>query len=768
MSEYVRPFTELRKTDVDIAGGKGANLGEMTAAGLPVPPGFVVLAAAYHAFLDASGLREHISGILDTLDIRDPRTLEVAAADIQAAIGRAEMPAAVREAALDAYIALSGGAGAEPLPVAARSSATMEDTEATSFAGMNSSFLNINTADDLLARIKDVWASLYSQRAIFYRKDRDVAGEPEIAVAVQQMVNAEASGVGFSIDPATGDNSTIVIEAAFGLGEVVVGGLVEPDHYELRKADLTITAVRVGQKAFQITRDAAGNNVRQTLPPPRATARVLSDDQLRAVADLVRRDEAHYGCPQDTEWAFAGGKVYMVQSRPITTASATSRAQRNGHAEPAVRELVHGVSAGPGRVTGIVRLVRAAEDGQQLQRGDVLVAEATSPDWLPFMQRAAAIVTERGGMTSHAAIVAREFGIPCVVGARGATSVLTAGERVTVDAGAGRVLPADATPEPEREPAARAVPVVTTGAPPVITGTKVLVNLAEPSRAAEIAARQVDGVGLLRAEFMLLQAFQGMHPHRLLELGRGEEFVGRMVEQVTQIASAFYPRPVIYRSTDFRTNEFRNLEGGEQYEPHEENPMIGVRGAFRYVRNPYLFVQELEVLRRVRERFPNVQLMIPFVRTGSELSTCAREVERSGLLEQQTFELWVMAEVPSVVYWLDDYVQHGVKGVSIGSNDLTQLVLGVDRDNEGLAQIFDERDRAVTETIRAIIERCHRLRIKSSICGQAPSVYPEYAEMLVRMGIDSISVNADAIESCRRNVAVAERRMLLEAARGVA
>ena len=763
MSEYVRWFTDLRKTDVAIAGGKGANLGEMTAAGLPVPPGFVVLASAYHAFAEASGLRAHISSVLNALDVSDEKTLAIAAADIQAAIGRAEVPAAVGEETVAAYTRLSDCASASPLAVAARSSATMEDTEATSFAGMNSSYLNVNTAGELLARIKDVWASLYSQRAIFYRKDREVAGEPEIAVVVQQMVNAEASGVGFSINPSTGDASTIVVEAAFGLGEVVVGGLVEPDHYELRKSDLAITSAHIGQKSFMITRTAAGATVQQPLPAERATARVLTDEQLRVVADLVRRDEAHYGCPQDTEWAIAEGKAYLVQSRPITSAPAALRVQSNGMATTSTRELVHGVSAGPGRATGPVRLVRATADGEHLQRGDVLVAEATSPDWLPFMQRAAAIVTERGGMTSHAAIVAREFGIPCVVGAHGATSVLTAGEQVTVDAGAGLVLPAAAAQEVEQPQSAQ--PAVVTAEAPVITGTKVLVNLAEPERAAEIADRQVDGVGLLRAEFMLLQAFEGMHPHRLLELGRGEEFVGRMVEQVTQIARAFHPRPVIYRSTDFRTNEFRNLEGGEQYEPHEENPMIGVRGAFRYVRNPYLFVQELEVLKRVRQRFDNVQLMIPFVRTGNELRACAREVERAGLMDQPGFELWVMGEVPSVVYWLDDYVKQGVAGVSIGSNDLTQLVLGVDRDNEGLAPIFDERDRAVTETIRAIISRCHALKIKCSICGQAPSVYPEYAEMLVRMGIDSISVNADAITSCRQNVAVAERRLLLEAAR---
>jgi len=374
-------------------------------------------------------------------------------------------------------------------------------------------------------------------------------------------------------------------------------------------------------------------------------------------------------------------------------------------------------------------------------------------------------VTDAGGMTSHAAIVSREMGLPCIVGTRQATTVLRDGMLVTVDASSGRVLEGEVA---VAAPAQAGAPAAGQGGERIVTATKVLVNLGEPEQARDVAARHVDGVGLLRAEFMLLSALQGTHPRRLIEEGRGDEFVERMAEQLRIFAEAFYPRPVIYRSTDFRTNEFRGLAGGDAYEPHEENPMIGLRGAYRYVRAPEAFKLELEVLRQVRQAFPNLHLMIPFVRTGSELRACKGLIDESGLSSERDFELWVMAEVPSIVYWLEEYAALGVVGASIGSNDLTQLVLGVDRDNEMLAPLFDERDRAVTGTIHAIIEECHRLGLRASICGQAPSVYPEYADTLVRFGIDSISVNPDVIEQARYNIAAAERRLLLDAERGAA
>jgi pyruvate,water dikinase len=451
-----------------------------------------------------------------------------------------------------------------------------------------------------------------------------------------------------------------------------------------------------------------------------------------------------------------------VQSRPVTAVGRpTAAAPPAAHAR---KELVRGLNASPGVAVGPVRVALRIEDADALQPGDILVARMTSPDWVPFMRRAAAIVTDAGGMTSHAAIVSRELGLPCVVGTRQATSVLHDGMLVTVDATAGTVLEGRA--DIPAAPAAALAPTAAAGR--VVTATRLMVNLAEPELAAAAAARDVDGVGLLRAEFMILSALQGVHPRQLIEQGRGGEFVDRMADQLRVIAQAFHPRPVIYRATDFRTNEFRGLQGGDQYEPQEENPMIGLRGAYRYVRDPGPFKLELELLARVRRESPNVHLMIPFVRTGSEMRAVKRLVDESPLAEDSSFQLWAMAEVPSVVYWLDEYARLGVAGVSIGSNDLTQLVLGVDRDNEALAPLFDERDHAVLETIRAIIAGCRRLGLHSSICGQAPSVHPDYAEQLVRWGIDSISVTPDVIEQTRHNIAVAERRIVLEHARSAA
>jgi pyruvate,water dikinase len=758
--EYIRWFEDLTKDDVTIAGGKGANLGEMTRAGLPVPGGFVVTAAAYRAFIAQAGIQDDILGTVQRLDVNDQNALEEAANHIQTLIRQAPIPPAIAGAIAEAYQALGGADGNAPLLVAARSSATMEDTEQASFAGMNRSFLNVQGAERLLGQVKEVWASLFSPRVIFYRKRLNLPGEPEIAVVVQQMVNAAKSGVAFSIDPASGDAGTLVIEAAPGLGEVVVAGQVEPDHYEVAKGDLTLTRARIGHKAFMLTRDAQGNNVRVELPSDQADARVLTDDEVHAVADLVRQDEIHYGRPQDVEWAIEDGRTYLVQSRPITGVGATVAKQTTGEPEP--KELVRGLGASPGRAVGHVRVLRSPAEGDRLEAGDILVAEMTSPDWVPFMRRAAAIVTDSGGMTSHAAIVSRELGLPCIVGARRATTTLTDDLLVTVDGTTGAVLEGRVGAA-EELPTKLPVAVASgSGGGRLVTATKLMVNLGEPELAHQVAAQPVDGVGLLRAEFMLLSAFKGVHPRKLIDEGRAEEFVQQMVGQLEIFAHAFSPRPVIYRSTDFRTNEFRGLEGGDQYEPHEENPMIGFRGAYRYVRDPGLFRLELDALKRVREYSRNLHLMIPFVRTESELRACKRLVDESGLADQRDFQLWVMAEVPSVVYWLDAYARMGIAGVSIGSNDLTQLVLGVDRDSDVLSPLFDERDFAVTEAIRTIIEKCRRLGLHSSICGQAPSVYPEYAEMLVRFGIDSVSVNPDAVDQTRYHIAAAEQRLVLE------
>ena len=762
-TRFIRWFEHITKADVALVGGKGANLGELTSAGFPVPPGFVVTVDAYRRFAKATGVGSRIGDQLATLDVDDSEQLRRTSETIQSLIRQAPMPDDIRAEITAAYAALAPNDDARNEIVAVRSSGTVEDTAQFSFAGMFQSTLNVRGVESVIHAVQDCWASGFTARLLFYQAKQGLAGELLIAAVVQKMVASERAGVVFTVNPASNDANRLVIEGAWGLGEVVVLGSVTPDHIEVDKRTLAILSRTVARKEFMLTRDeVSGETVRAELPPERADAPVLSDDEIREIAALARRDEEHYGVPQDAEWAIERGKLYLVQTRPITTITERTKASP----EPG-RTLLHGLGVGPGVVSGRVRVLASPDESAALQSGEILVAAMTSPDWVPLMRRAAAVVTDAGGMTSHAAIVSRELGIPCVVGTRLATKVLHTGMTVTVNARAGTIVEGAAPESATAAPNVAAAPsAAVAGAAPLITATRLYVNLGEPDLAESVAARDVDGVGLLRAEFMLLAALGKTHPRVLLRDGRSDELVTRMTDALTRFAGAFSPRPVIYRATDFRSNEFRGLTGGDQFEPREENPMIGYRGCFRYTREPDLFAIELKALKQVRARYPNIHLMIPFVRTGSELRACKRLIDESGLTADRTFQLWVMAEVPSVVTWLEEYVRLGVSGVSIGSNDLTQLVLGIDRDSEVLSSLYDERDRAVTSVIEQIIGECKRLGVTCSICGQAPSVHPEYAELLVRMGIDSISVNPDAIEITRRNIAAAEQRVLLEAARG--
>jgi len=752
----VCPIDEVTRADAPLVGGKGANLGEMRRAGLPVPEAFVITVEAFRAFLRETRIEEEIDRRLRALPVDDPAALQATSESIQSAIRKAAVPEDLRRAIADAYRRLAKENEA-PL-VAVRSSATVEDAAQSSFAGMFRSHLNVRGVDALLRAVQDCWASGFSARVLFYRAKRKVASTDRlVAVVVQRMVQADRSGVMFTLDPSTNDRDRVVIESAWGLGETVVGGQVEPDHFVVRKSDLRIVDQRIAEKAFELRLDPErGGNVRLELPPERRSAPSLSADEVRAVAELGIRAEKHYGVPQDLEFALEGEALYLVQTRPVTTADVAAPAEAAAEGEV----LLRGIGASPGVASGRVRVLRTPDEGRALEPGEILVAPMTTPDWVPYMRRAAAIVTDSGGSTSHAAIVSRELGLPCIVGARTATTTLRSGQRVTVDGRAGVVRAGEV--RARTESASRAAPAVVQ-AP--VTATRLYVNLGEPSRAEEVAALPVDGVGLFRAEFLILEALGGVHPRLLLERGEEARFVDRLAEGVARMAAAFHPRPVVYRSMDFRTNEFRGLEGGERFEPREENPMIGYRGCYRYVREPDLFRLELEALRAVRAQHDNLHLMIPFVRTASEFRRCREIVRDAGLEPGRRMELWVMAEVPSVIHWLPAYARLGATGVSIGSNDLTQLVLGVDRDNRTLAPLFDERDPAVLAAIRAIIRRAHRAGMTVSICGQAPSVHADYAERLVEWGIDSISVSPDAVEATRRNVAAAERRLLLRALR---
>jgi pyruvate, water dikinase len=738
----VRMLDDVGLVDVDTVGGKAAALGALRAAGLRVPPGFVVPAHAYLAALDDAGVRSRVQSLFDGAlsAVGDPDALADAAGVIRSVVRSVGVPEALAAEITDAYEHLG-----DDVPVAVRSSALGEDAAGASFAGMHDTFLGVAGPQTVLDRVADCWASLFGARAIAYRAERGITGEPAIAVVVQTGVAPRRAGVAFTADPRTSSPDVVVVEAVTGLGEVLVGGQVEPDTYVVDRRSLSPVQVHIGHQGFAV----GGEHVV-------AGRRQLTDDEVAAVARLALEAETVMGgAPQDVEWVLDEAGVALVQSRPITTLATAA---------------LRGVGASGGRATGRVRVLRDPSEAGRLLEGEILVAPMTTPDWLPALRRAGAVVTEGGGVTCHAAIVSRELGVPCVVGARGATTALTDGALVTVDgdegtvvAGAVRAAPPTVGPGRERAPAAEALNG--SRAPNEALGTKVLLNVAMVDGVEEAARLPVDGVGLLRAEFLLTEALGGDHPRTVLDRGGSEEFVERTATSLLRITRAFAPRPVVYRTIDFRTNEFRGLHGGDRFEPFEANPMIGYRGCFRYVREPDLFRLELEAVARVREVTPSLQVMIPFVRTPWELESCLHVMASSALGGQRGLRTWVMAEVPSVVHHLPTYASLGIDGVSIGSNDLTQLMLGVDRDSETCAALFDESDPAVLDAISRIVTGCRELGLTSSICGQAPSRQPAYVDLLVRLGIDSVSVTADAVTAVRREIGAAEQRLLLGAAR---
>ena len=750
-------FTEIGKEDLAEAGGKGANLGELTRAGIPVPPGFVVTASSYREFIRRNGLEAVIKRELEGLDVQDSRALQERSARVREAILAAPMPPEIEREIVSAYRQLGEG------PVAVRSSATAEDLPEASFAGQQSTFLNVVGAENVVRAVQACWASLFEARAVFYRAQGGFDHlEVALAVPVQQMVQSEKSGVMFTVEPVSSDPNKVTIEAVWGLGEAIVSGEISPDFYLVDKATLTILERKVAPQDRMLVRAATGNgrhdrgNEWVAVPENLREAAKLSDEEVIELARIGLRVEEHYGAPQDIEWAYERGQFYLVQSRPVTTLREHAEEEEESEEETAP-VLLTGQAASPGVAAGRVKIVHDPSQIDIVEEGDVLVAEMTTPDFVPAMKRAAAIVTERGGRTCHAAIVSRELGIPCVVGASGALSKLAVGTLVTVDGSKGIVYEGRAEArlawyERQRQKYAKAASLK--------THTKLFVNLAEPELADVVAKRNVDGVGLLRAEFMVAQI--GTHPRQFIEEGRPEEYTRQLAEGIATFCRAFHPRPVVYRLTDFKTNEYANLRGGEKYEVAEENPMIGYRGASRYIREPEVFRLEVEAIKRVREQWDNLYVMVPFVRTPNELRRVKELMAEFGLPHDGNFKLWMMVEVPSNVLILDKFIDVGIDGISIGSNDLTQLVLGIDRDSELLADTFDERDPAVMTAMKTAITVARSRGLTVSICGQAPSVYPELTERLVMWGATSVSVSPDMIDQTRQIIADVEARLGLQ------
>ena len=746
-------FKDIDKDDLPLVGGKGANLGEMVKEGFPVPPGFSVTVHAYDIFLEENKLEKQILDLLKQTDVNNSDQLTNVSRSIQKKIISARIPNEVAQEVIKTYKKLFRGKGL----VAVRSSATAEDLPTASFAGQQDTFLNIKGEANLLDSVRKCWASLFTARAIFYREENKISHEKvKISVIVQKMIQSEVSGVMFTIEPVTNEKDKILIEAVWGLGELIVQGTVVPDRYNVQKETFSILSKQISDQSIQLIK--AGKETKEVdVPKKLREKQKISDEEIIELAKIGDKLQKHYYFPQDVEWAKEGKNLYIVQTRPVTTLKTTQEKQVKGkkgeQIKSAVTPILTGSAASPGIGTGPVKMVKSPKDIGKIGRGDVLVAEMTSPDFVPAMKKASAIVTDKGGQTSHAAIVSRELGIPCVVGTKQATTKLRNEMVVTVDGARGLVFLGSKIRIEEKKGEKRTEPETRQK-----TATKLYVNLGEPDLAKKIAKKNIDGVGLLRAEFMIANI--GIHPKEAIKQKKQDKFVKKLTEDISTFCKAFSPRPVVYRATDFKTNEYRQLPGGKAWEPEEPNPMLGFRGAYRYIANPEVFTLELRAIKAVRKKYKNLWLMIPYVRSPQELASVRRIVAAEELFESPSFKFWIMIELPVNVILLSDFIKVGIDGVSVGSNDLTMLILGTDRDNSEVAEAFNERSPAVKWALKRVVRLCHKHKITSSICGQAPSTYDDLVEELVKMGITSISVNPDAINRVRGVIAETEKKIV--------
>jgi pyruvate,water dikinase len=742
-------FKEIHKTDIPLVGGKGANLGEMVNAGIPVPYGFVVTAQAYYDFLATTSLKNKIMTELHDLDVNDSKKLQQVSKNIETAIRAANMPDELEEQIKQYYIELCGN---KDRYVAVRSSATAEDLPDASFAGQQETYLNILGWKDVIRKVQDCWASLFEARAIFYRETNHYSHlKIGIAVPVQLMVQSEFSGIMFTANPVTNNMDELSVEAAYGLGQPVVSGEVTPDQYLVDKKSGKITYKYVSKQTWQMT--LAGDKV----PVSKKFQEVqkIPNKYVLELAHIGMKIEKHYGRPQDIEWGIEDGKVNIVQSRPVTTLNKEHKNNTAVDTSKSGKPILEGLSASPGVASGKVVIVKNPSEIDRVKQGDILVAEMTNPDYVPAMKRAAAIVTDLGGRTSHAAIVSRELGVPAIVGTEHATKILKTGEMITVDGAAGKVYEGDIA---KIEAVSTIYDEVDVSK--LKTATKVYMNLAEPELAGDMSKRNVDGVGLLRAEFIIANI--GKHPMAFVKEKKQKEFINKLAEGLEEFAKAFSPRPVVYRFNDFKSNEYANLKGGAEFEKEEPNPMIGYRGVSRYIKEPEVFDMEVEAIKIVRNKlgYKNLWVMMPFVRTVQQFRDVKKMLSAAGLRRSGMFKFWMMVEIPSNVILLDEFLDEGVDGVSIGSNDLTMLTLGVDRDNDRVADSYSEMDPAVLASFEKIVTTCHRRKVTCSMCGQAPSVFPELVEMLVKWGATSVSVSPDVIDKTRYIVYEAEKKLL--------
>ncbi len=745
---------DIRGDDLGAVGGKAASLGELTAADLPVPPAFVVTADTYRSFIEETGIDGELFEAVD-VDTDDSKALAEAAEHASELIRETPIPESIREEVMAAY-----GEVGDDAPVAVRSSATAEDLPDASFAGQQETFLNV-TGEALLERVRECWASLFTQRAIYYRQEQGFAHDVvDIAVVVQRMVDADTSGVMFTSHPSTGAG-VITIEAAWGLGEAVVSGAVTPDNYVIDRETGDVRESTVARKKVMHVRDPeTGETVEREVSEDRRGSRVLGEAELEELRALGEEIEAHYGEPQDVEWAIEDGEVYLLQSRPITTIAEGAEegsVADGGVAEEEADLVVSGLGASPGQASGEARLVRKLDELDKVGDGDVIVAEMTTPDMVPAMKRAAGIVTDEGGMTSHAAIVSRELGVPAVVGAEHATDRLEDGRVITIDGEKGSVE-TGAEAEDERD----AIEEVRPQAPvKPMTATEVKVNVSIPDAAERAAATGADGVGLLRLEHLVLSL--GKTPERYIADHGAEEYVEQIVDGVRGVADEFYPRPVRVRTLDAPTDEFRQLEGGED-EPTEHNPMMGYRGIRRSLDRPDVFEHELEAFRRLFEMgYDNVEVMFPLVNDVDDVQAARRLMEEVGI-DTEKRSWGVMIETPASALCVEEMANVGIDFASFGTNDLTQYTLAVDRNNGQVADRYDANHKAIRQLMARTIEVCREHDVATSICGQAGSD-TDMVRFLVREGITSISANIDAVRDVQHEVKRVEQKLLLDSVR---
>lgn len=749
---------EVNKNDVSMVGGKGASLGEMINAGAPVPGGFAVTAQAFRDFIDRSGITQNLFDSLK-LDVNDPQALNEASEKAKGIVLNAVVPTDLETEIKDRYQELCEREGEEVF-VAVRSSATAEDLPDASFAGQQDTFLNMRGQDQVLDAVKRCWASLYNARAIFYRVEQGFDHEAvNISVTVQKMVNSEKSGVMFSSHPSSGE-PLVVIEAAWGLGETVVSGSVSPDNYVVDRNKKDILSTFIAVKEIMAVRDPKTGETIDAAPVPDnlKEKKVLNDNEIQALAKQAEILEDHYGIPQDIEWAFENDEMFILQSRPITTISGAKSEgpKEEGRGEP----LVTGLGASPGMVSGMVKIISGPENLDNIKDGNIMVTVMTTPDMVPAMKRAGAIVTDEGGMTCHAAIVSRELSCPAVVGTKTATHILKDGMVVTIDGEKGRVYEGQFKSTGDKATTTTAATVTAVAYKP-ITATEVKVNVSMPEAAEKAAATMADGVGLLRIEHMILG--MGTHPRVYIDQGREEEYIDELIKGIKTVADAFYPKPVWVRTLDAPTDEFRGMKGGE-VEPHEHNPMLGFRGIRRDLEHIDHFRLEIRAFKKLYEMgLTNIGIMLPLVQHVDEF-VMAREIMYEEGLDLDNIDLGIMVETPGAALSIDDFIAEGIDFVSFGTNDLTQYTLAVDRNNEMVADLYNELHPAVLKLIEYVIERCNEAGVTTSICGQAGS-YPEMAKRLVEIGITSISANIDAVETVRNTVARAEQILILKALR---